>query len=66
MGAGNHAFRALTLSGGGSSALGNGDFTVLSGVSVGGGSELVVGNGNIVIGAASSGNAITLLDRPSC
>lgn len=60
MGEGTHKFGALSLAGGGSMALGKGDFTVSNGIDIGGGSELAVSTGNVTLGRGDNGMAITL------
>jgi hypothetical protein len=60
MGAGNHYFRSIVLGSGGTALTGPGRFAALDGITVGGDSELAIGNGDIIVGPRSSGRAITL------
>ncbi|QNE05296.1 pilus assembly protein TadG-related protein [Croceicoccus marinus] len=60
MGAGDHAFKSLTLGGGGNMLLGDGDLTVLEGIKINGNSELNAGDGEYNIGASKQGYAIKL------
>ncbi|WEK46773.1 MAG: hypothetical protein P0Y56_00340 [Candidatus Andeanibacterium colombiense] len=55
MGAGNHSFAGLALSGGGSVALGTGNFTNTAGITIDGDSELAVSAGNVLLGPNPSG-----------
>jgi len=59
-GDGLHLFGGFNLGGGGSVIMGTGNFVAKNGVSIAGGSELAIGNGDVLIGAASSGRAIYL------
>ncbi|MBO9602489.1 MAG: hypothetical protein J7496_08280 [Novosphingobium sp.] len=54
MGAGNHAFAGMALSGGGSVWLGAGNFTNTAGITIAGDSELSLGAGNVLLGPDSS------------
>lgn len=60
LGAGDHAFRKLSLGGGTTLTLGDGDLTVLTGISLGGGVKMYSGKGDYLIGNDSSGYAINL------
>ncbi len=60
MGVGDHAFKSLTLGGGGNMLLGDGDLIVAKGIKINGNSELNVGDGEYNIGASKQGYAIKL------
>ncbi|RZA29857.1 MAG: hypothetical protein EOP02_03320, partial [Proteobacteria bacterium] len=60
MGAGNHYFGGVNLDGGGSIALGAGNFVSTAGVAIGGDSELALSTGNVILGPASTGLSISL------
>ena len=60
IGAGQHHFGGFSLGNGGSVTIGAGPFIAAKGVQVGGGSELSMGDGNVLIGPDASNNAINL------